>query len=138
MGLVFDEPLFSYYAAGRSSAIRHNSLKPLFRLLNVWPLLKARLRRSGPAAFVGNRRRLDIEGAVSVRLASSALDHLLAKEDYAPANLGAIVDVNDPAQAKVVIENVVALPDASAPELIRALVFRPSGESSTSRGDSGT
>ena len=86
---------------------------------------------------MGNRRRLDIEGAVSVRLASSALDHLLAKEDYAPANLSAIVDVSDPAQAKIVIENVVALPDANAPALIRALAFRPSGESSTSRRDSG-
>ncbi len=126
MGLVFDEPLFSYYAASRSSAIRHNSLKPLFRLLNLVPLLKARLRRSGPAGFVGNRRRLDIDGAVSVRLASSALDHVLAKEDYAPANLGAVVDLSDPAQARIVIEKVVALPDANASELIKALAFRPS------------
>jgi hypothetical protein len=86
---------------------------------------------------VGNRRRLDLEGAVSVRLASSALDHLLAKEDYAPANLSAIVDVSDAAQASIVIENVVALPDANAAALIRGLVFRPSGESSASRRESG-
>jgi hypothetical protein len=125
MGLVFDEPLFSYYAAGRSSAIRHNSLKPLFRLLNLVPLLKARLRRSAPGGFVGNRRRLDVGGALSVKLASSALDHVLAKEDYAPANLGAVIDFSDPPQARVGIENVVALPDATAAEVIRTLVFRP-------------
>ena len=82
-GLVFDERLFSYYAAGGSSAIRHDSMKLLFRLLNLVPLLKMRLRRSRSGAFVRDRRRLDVDGAVSVRLASSALEHVLAKENYA-------------------------------------------------------
>ena len=40
-----------------------------------------------------------------VRLASSALDHVLAKEDYAPANLGAVVDFSDPAQARIEAES---------------------------------
>jgi uncharacterized protein (DUF2235 family) len=95
-GLVMDEALFDMYVGSGSHPIRH------------WPSGSARWRpRQRQDSFVGRSRRLQPSGAVGVRIAASALDHLSFEDGfYRPKNLIEHIQ----ADGEAVIEPVVALP----------------------------
>ncbi len=107
-GLVFDVPLLAHYADSGSDPIRHDPLTWLFRLTNLLLVLKARLGLGRSPAFVGGLRRLTSERALSVRVASSAVNHFQAG-GYEPANLAALAEATSGFAG--IVERVVALPE---------------------------
>jgi uncharacterized protein (DUF2235 family) len=100
-GLAFDEKLLATYLDCGSSAVRHESLTPFYRLLNGTSRLRLALRRRAPGHrhFIGHERVLGYEPGLSLMLASSAAEHHLvdasrstaaggrAREAYSPDNL---------------------------------------------------
>jgi uncharacterized protein (DUF2235 family) len=108
-GLVFDTPLLRHYVASGSSAIRHNPVKPLFKVHNVLLKIKMKLGMSDTAgSFSGGLRRLANERALSVRIASTAVTHY-REGGYAPANLAEFARASNDFDG--IVEEVVALPE---------------------------
>jgi len=107
-GLVFDTALLSHYVASGSSAIRHNPLKPLFKVLNAILTLKMKLGRGDRASFSKGLRRLSSERALSVRISSTAVTHY-REGGYAPANLVTLAGATNDFEG--LVEEVVALPE---------------------------
>jgi uncharacterized protein (DUF2235 family) len=107
-GLVLDRSLLDHYVASGSPAARHNPLKPLFTVDNTLIRAKMLVHLTKTDSFAGVQRRLDIPGGLSVRLASSALDHYHADPGNRPANLASYVETKPP------VETVTALPAAPA------------------------
>jgi uncharacterized protein (DUF2235 family) len=107
-GLVFDVPLLSHYVASGSSAIRHNPLKPVFKVLNLILTLKMKMGRGDRDSFSKGLRRLSSGRALSVRIASTAVTHY-REGGYAPANLKALATATNDFEG--LVEEVVALPE---------------------------
>ena len=101
VGLAFDEDLLSTYLGCGSTAVRHESVTLVYRVLNGLSRLRLALRSQAPGHrhFVGRERVLDYEPGESLLIASSAADHHLedasrstpsdsrAREAYAPGNV---------------------------------------------------
>ncbi len=109
-GLVFDVPLLSTYVASGSKVLRHNPLKPMFRVDNLLIKLKLRSGLTKTDAFEGGLRRLDVPGRLSIRVASTAAEDL-GDGGYSPRNLAAYADATHSFDG--VIEPVVRLPQDS-------------------------
>ena len=108
-GLVFDVPLLSHYVHCGSDPIRHNPLNPMFKADN-W-LLAAKQKvgaKKQAAAFDGGLRRLTNDRALSVRVASSAVNHFQGG-GYEPANLTALAGETNGFEN--IVEPVIALPE---------------------------
>ena len=108
-GLVFDVPLLTHYVNSGSDPIRHNPLTQMYKLDNL--ILGAKRKISiekRASAFIGGRRRLTNERALSVRVASSAVTHF-QEGGYEPANLKAFAGATN--GFKHIVEPVVALPE---------------------------
>ncbi|KAA1417947.1 DUF2235 domain-containing protein [Nocardioides humilatus] len=109
-GLVFDVPLLNHYANSGHDPIRHNPLNLLYRADNLVLRGKSSLGIGKDAgAFIGGRRRLTTERAISVRVASSAVNHF-QEGGYEPANLLALADATQGFNG--IVEPVDALPEA--------------------------
>ena len=121
-GLAFDEPLLSRYLASGSSAIRHDSMKPMYWLLDQIARLRILMHRSKGKAFVGQRRRLDRPECISVRIAESAADHFRAGEDYQPPNMAAWAKATG--MFADCVEPAIALPEPSYDEIAGRLAGR--------------
>ncbi|MET0929184.1 MAG: DUF2235 domain-containing protein [Aeromicrobium sp.] len=107
-GLVFDVPLLDHYVNSGSDPVRHDPLSLMFRVDNL--VLRTRMRLRRPRAgspFSGGLRLLTNDRAVSVRVASSVVDHSL--DGYAPANFRAFSDATDGFAG--IIEPVDSLPE---------------------------
>jgi uncharacterized protein (DUF2235 family) len=140
-GLVFDAPLLAHYVNSGSDPIRHNSLTFGFAVHNL--LLKMKIGKSRAAldrTFDHGRRRLINELALSVKVASSAINHYQAdsagekieQTEYRPENLElygkATTGFTDHAEA------VTALPDKVVdltPLGVPLMPSVPSGEEAT-------
>ncbi|GAA1469161.1 DUF2235 domain-containing protein [Microbacterium thalassium] len=86
-GLTFDAPLLERYVNSGSDPIRHNPLSFGFRIHNLVLTLKMKLgARKQAEMFDRGLRRLAHERALSVRIASSAVNHYQGG-GYEPANL---------------------------------------------------
>jgi uncharacterized protein (DUF2235 family) len=108
-GLVFDTPLLSHYIESGSSAIRHNPVKPLFKVHNLILSAKMKLGMSKDSgSFSKGLRLLTNERALSLRIASTAATHF-REGGYAPANLTAFAEATNDFDG--IIEPVVALPE---------------------------
>jgi uncharacterized protein (DUF2235 family) len=117
-GLVFDTPLLATYVGSGSKAIRHNPLKPLFRVDNVLIGIKQKIGLSKDEAFDGKLRRLDLPGRLSVRVSSTAAGDL-AGSGYRPANLASYAAATHDFDG--IVEPVVRLPQASRDEVVALL-----------------
>lgn len=125
VGLVFDEDLLGEYLGSNSSAVRHDPMTWLFRLLDLSIRLKILLGRASGVAFLGSRRRLDRPDCLSVRIAESTADHFRAGEHYRPQAMEAWwTTSNDFAD---VVEPVVGLPEASYDAVAERLALRGIG-----------
>ena len=122
-GLVFDASLLTYYVNSGCDPIRHDPLTRVYRLDNRILGAKTKLGRDrGHDAFSGGLRRLTNDRALSVRVASSAVDHF--KDDrYQPANLKAFADATNGFED--VIEPVTALPES---DMDISALGRPQGD----------
>ena len=108
-GLVFDTPLLSHYIASGSSAIRHNPVKPLFKVHNLILSAKMKLGMSNDVnSFSKGLRKLGNERGLSVRIASTAATHF-REGGYAPANLAAFSAATNDFDG--IVEPVIALPE---------------------------
>lgn len=110
-GLVFDVSLLSHYVASGSDPIRHDPLTLGFRLHNA-ALTAGHALGFGRAAaerLIGGRRRLTNARAVSVAVASSAINHVQSGE-YEPVNVEDYRAATDGFSG--VSEPVTALPEA--------------------------
>jgi hypothetical protein len=115
-GLVFDTRLLATYVGSGSSAVRHDSLNLLYRVLNVLSRLRMALRHR-TRRFLGSWRRLDPppaagtrqQWAVGVRIASSASQHFLDDPSYGAPNLVEYAEQTSRFRDRVV--EVVALPE---------------------------
>jgi hypothetical protein len=101
VGLAFDQQLLATYLDCGSTAVRHESVTPLYRLLNGTSRLRLALRQHAPGHrhFVGRERVLGYQPGISLKIASSAAHHHLedasrsaapgsrAREAYAPVNV---------------------------------------------------
>jgi uncharacterized protein (DUF2235 family) len=107
-GLVFDAPLLGHYLLSGEDPYRHNPLSRMYQVDNLALRAKMALGQGTPGAFVGGRRRrLTNDRAVSVRVASSAVNHFL-EGDYQPVNL---VELSEQTHDFAgMVEPVVALP----------------------------
>jgi uncharacterized protein (DUF2235 family) len=83
-GLVFDEALRLQYVGCGSAAIRHESLTPMYRLLNVTSRVRLRVKaiaggrrdaEAENAPFVHGQRVLGRRDAVAIRVAGSTSRH---------------------------------------------------------------
>lgn len=109
-GLVFDVPLLSHYVASGSDPIRHNPLNFTYKLDNL--LLEARAKVGGKqkaGAFSQGLRLITSQRALSVRVASSAVNHF-QEGGYEPANLKACADGTQGFSG--IIEPVTSLPES--------------------------
>jgi hypothetical protein len=108
-GLAFDEELLETYVACGDTAIRHDSSRLLFKVLDLVIRAKIRLGRADGRAFDGRDRRLHRPDCVSVRVAGSTADHFRADEGYRPRNLATMArETDDFADC---VEPVIALPE---------------------------
>lgn len=101
VGLAFDERLLATYLDSGSTAIRHESVTPFYRMLNGTSRLRLALRKQAPGHrhFVGRDRVLGYEPGLGLAIASSAAAHHLedasrstpsgsrAREAYAAVNV---------------------------------------------------
>jgi hypothetical protein len=108
-GLAFDEELLETYVACGDSAIRHDSSKLLFTVLDLVARVKVRLGRADGRAFDGRDRRLHRPDCVSVRVAGSTADHFRADEGYRPRNLATMARATD--DFAECVEPVIGLPE---------------------------
>ena len=110
-GLVFDAPLLDHYVNSGSDPIRHNPLNAMYRVDNL--MLKGKMAlapKGAPSPFTAGLRRLTNDNALSLRIASSAVNHFQAG-DYAPPNVQALADTPE-GFAGMGIETVQSLPEA--------------------------
>jgi hypothetical protein len=121
-GLAFDETLLRRYIASGSSAVRHNSMTLMFRVVDLVIRLKIMLGIASGKAFLGHRRRLDRPECVSVRIAESTADHFRAGEDYRPSSMAAWSDACG--QFADCVEPVIALPEPSYDAIAARLAER--------------
>jgi uncharacterized protein (DUF2235 family) len=121
-GLVFDESLLREYVGSSSSAIRHDPMKPLFRLLDLVIRLKIALRLHDGAAFLGSHRRLHRPDCVSVRVAESTAEHYRGGQDYRPRNLSAWAAACD--DFADCVEPVIGLPEPTYESVVEQLARR--------------
>ena len=108
-GLVFDAALLGHYVNSGSDPVRHNPLNAMYRADNL--AVQARTRAGGGEAsspFSDGRRRLTNQQALSVRVASSAVNHYQGG-GYEPANLKAFADTTQGFAG--LVESVTALPE---------------------------
>lgn len=108
-GLVFDAALLGHYVNSGSDPVRHNPLNAMYRADNL--ALRAKTQAGGgeaSSAFSGGRRRLTNPRALSVRMASSAVNHFQGG-GYEPANLKAFADTTQGFAG--LVESVTALPE---------------------------
>ncbi len=109
-GLVFDPSLLNYYVNSGSDPIRHNPLSPMFKVDNLFLRSKTKLGvGQGGHAFSGGRRRLTSERALSVRVASSAVNHFQTG-GYERANLQDLAEATNGFEG--IVEPVDVLPEA--------------------------
>jgi len=126
-GLVFDVPLLAHYVACGCDPIRHNPLNATYRLDNLFIEAKMKVGGAkGQGAFSGGLRLLKNERALSVRVASSAVNHF-QEGGYQPANLQACADETKGFQD--MIEPVTSLPESGVDltDLGRPLAPAPPG-----------
>jgi uncharacterized protein (DUF2235 family) len=108
-GLVFDPALLHTYVNCGSDPIRHDPLNAMYEVDNQILRAKEHLPGQHPAsAFSGGLRRLTNEHALSVRVASSAVEHFQAG-GYEPANLAAFAGETHGFAG--IVEHVDALPE---------------------------
>ena len=110
-GLAFDEELLKTYLASGSSAIRHSSSKPFYKLLDLVIRTKILLRIADGRAFLGRQRRLDRPDCLSVRVAEPTAEHYRAKDGYQPKNLRTWAESCD--EFADCVESVIGLPEPS-------------------------
>jgi hypothetical protein len=109
-GLVFDAPLLNYYVNSGSDPVRHNPLNGMYRVDNLILGTKMKVGWGGSAsAFSGGLRRLTNGRALSVRVASSAVNHFQDQGGYEPANLKAFAEATNGFES--IVEPVTALPE---------------------------
>jgi uncharacterized protein (DUF2235 family) len=108
-GLIFDAPLLAHYVESGSDPIRHNPLSAAFRVHNLVLKVKMKILRSKQArVFSGGLRRLSNDRALSLRIASSAVDHHKSG-GYEPENLTAFAQETNAFTG--IAEPVTALPE---------------------------
>jgi hypothetical protein len=108
-GLVFDVPLLSHYVASGSDPIRHDPLTLMYRADNLYLATKTKLAgKAAGSAFSGGLRLIRNERALSVRVASSAVNHF-QEGGYEPANLSTCADGSQ--GFADIVEPVTALPE---------------------------
>lgn len=107
-GLVFDVPLLTHYVGSGSDPVRHNPLNALYRADNLILQTKLKLSRQRGGAFSGGLRRLTNDRALSVRVASSAVNHF-QEGGYSPSNLQSCASDTDGFAG--IIEPVASLPE---------------------------
>ena len=110
-GLVFEAPLLDHYVNSGSDPIRHNPLSAMYRVDNL--ILKGKMAlgpKGTPSPFSAGLRRLTNDNALSLRIASSAVNHFQAG-DYAPPNVQALAD-SPQGFGGMGIETVQSLPEA--------------------------
>jgi hypothetical protein len=108
-GLAFDEELLRRYVACGESAVRHDSSKPLFKVLDLVIRTKIRLGLADGRAFDKRDRRLYRPDCVSVRIAESTAEHYRADEGYRPRNL--VTLDRDTGSFARCLEPVIGLPE---------------------------
>ena len=121
-GLVFDVPLLTHYVNSGSDPIRHNPLNRMYKVDNL--ILGAKMkvsRKKRASAFSGGLRRLTNERALSVRVASSAVNHF-QEGGYEPANLKAFAGVTNGFEG--IVEPVTALPEKGVDVMVLGGPFR--------------
>ncbi|HET6561839.1 MAG TPA: DUF2235 domain-containing protein [Marmoricola sp.] len=121
-GLAFDEELLGMYVACGKEAVRHDSSKPLFKVLDLVIRTKIRLGLADGRAFDRRDRRLHRPDCVSVRVAESTADHYRAGEDYRPRNLAAMAHETDDFTGCV--EPVIGLPEKDYDTIVGRLAQR--------------
>ena len=110
-GLVFDVPLLNYYVNSGSDPVRHNPLNAMYRVDNLILGTKMKVGRGGSAgAFSGGLRRLTNDRALSVRVASSAVNHFQDQGGYEPSNLKAFAEATNGFEN--IVEPVTTLPES--------------------------
>jgi len=108
-GLVFDVGLLAHYVDSGSDPVRHNPLNRMYKVDNLILGAKTSLStKNGASAFNHGLRRLTNERALSVRVASSAVNHFQGG-GYEPANLQAFADTTNGFEN--IVEPVIALPE---------------------------
>ncbi len=109
-GLVFDVPLLAHYVASGSDPIRHNPLNLMYKVDNLVLGAKAKLGgKAAGSAFTGGLRLIRNEKALSVRVASSAVNHF-QEGGYEPSNLRTCAE--DTQGFADIVEPVTALPES--------------------------
>lgn len=117
-GLVFDVPLLEHYVGSGSDPIRHNPLTFGFKVHNLLLAMKmGKAKRAQKLTFEHGLRRMANDRALSVRIASSAINHyqagaaddLVEQTEYGPANLAKYAEVTKGFEN--LDEEVTALPD---------------------------
>ena len=121
-GLAFDEELLRRYVACGESAIRHDSSKFFFRLLDLFIRAKIRLGRADGRAFDKRDRRLHRPDCVSVRVAESTADHFRSDAGYRPRNLATMASETDDFTGCV--EPVIGLPERDYDTIVQRLAGR--------------
>ncbi len=101
-GLVFDANLLGTYVNSGSDPIRHDPLNRFYRVDNL-------LLGRKPREFSQGRRLLTRPQALSVRVASSAVNHFQA-QGYEPTNLSALATQTNGFDG--IVETVISLPEA--------------------------
>ena len=121
-GLAFDEELLKRYVACGESAIRHDSSKALFKVLDLFIRAKIRLGRADGRAFDKRDRRLHRPDCVSVRVAESTADHFRTDEGYRPRNLATMAGETDDFAG--CLEPVIGLPERDYDTIVGRLAQR--------------
>ena len=108
-GLVFDTSLLNHYVNSGSDPVRHNPVNGMYKVDNF--ILGSRMKMGSKAgsSFIGGRRRLTNDRALTVRVASSAVTHFQGG-GYDPTNLKALADTSNGFEN--IVERVVALPES--------------------------
>lgn len=108
-GLIFDAPLLSHYVNSGSDPIRHDPLTLGFRVHNAFVKMKMKMTKDTQSlAFTEGLRRLGNERALSVRIASSAVNHYQSG-GYEPANVVELARATNGFTG--IAESVTALPE---------------------------
>ncbi len=113
-GLVFDEALLGDYVASGSDAVRHSPNRLRDRLVHVLRQVFRATRARDREKYIAGCRRLNPAGAVSVRVASTAVEHFRESGGYRPPNLGQfLAECHD---ASDLVEPVIGLPQPTLDE----------------------
>lgn len=121
-GLAFDEELLRRYVASGESAIRHDSSRLLYAVLDLFIRVKIRLGLADGRAFDRRDRRLHRPDCVSVRVAESTAEHYRAGEGYGPRNLATMALATDDFTGCE--EPVIGLPECDYDTIVGRLAQR--------------